>query len=118
MHLPKNRVLRILIVLSLAVASGVSGRAQQQERSAVPDKYKWDLSQIYPNDQAWRAAKDKLAADIPSVRAFKGTLASSPQKLADALERTSRLSKEFARLAVYAGMMSDQDTRVSAYQGM
>jgi oligoendopeptidase F len=118
MHLPKNHVLGILIVLSLAVASGVSGRAQQQERSAVPDRYKWDLSQIYPNDQSWRAAKDKLPAEIPAVRAFKGTLASSASKLADALELTSRLGKEFARLYVYAGMMSDQDTRVSTYQGM
>ena len=31
---------------------------------------------------------------------------------------TSRLSKDFSRLYVYASMMSDQDTRVSTYQGM
>ena len=118
MHLPKYRLPFALIVLSLAVSTGVPGRAQQKDRSTTPDKYKWNLSEIYPNDQAWRAAKDKLAAEIPSVRAFKGTLASSAQKLADALELTSRLSKEFARLYVYAGMMSDEDTRVSTYQGM
>jgi len=59
------------------------GVAQQQERSQVPDKYKWDLTQIYPNDQAWRAAKDALLAELPKVAAFKGTLGSSPQKLAD-----------------------------------
>ena len=117
MHFFKLRILPTLIAVSLTVA-GIHGRAQQQERSAVPDKYKWDLSQIYPNEQSWRTAKDKLTAEIPSVRAFKGTLASSASKLADALELTSRLGKEFARLYVYAGMMSDQDTRVSTYQGM
>jgi oligoendopeptidase F len=118
MHLPKTPVFHALLIVSLAIASATPGRAQQQERGAVSDKYKWDLSQIYTNDQAWRAAKDKLSAEMPAVRAFKGTLASSPQKLADALELTSRLGKEFARLYVYASMMSDQDTRVSTYQGM
>jgi oligoendopeptidase F len=115
MYATRNRLFCRLFVC-IAAVSAIA--AQQQERSAVPDKYKWDLSQIYPNDQAWRAAKDKLAAEIPSVRAFKGSLTSSPQKLADALELSTRLGKEFARLYVYAGMMSDQDTRVSTYQGM
>jgi len=45
-------------------------------------------------------------------------LGSSASKLAEALELSSRLSKEFSRLYVYASMMSDQDTRVSSYQGM
>ena len=118
MHPTQNRRLRSLIILALALSIGTLAIAQQQERSAVPDRYKWDLSQIYANDQAWRAAKDKLSAEIPAVRAFKGTLGTSAQKLAEALELTSRLGKEFARLYVYAGMTSDQDTRVSTYQGM
>jgi oligoendopeptidase F len=109
---------RLITVAALASTVSLGLLAQQQERSSVPDKYKWDLSQIYPSDQAWRAAKDKLPAEIPAIRAFKGTLGSSPQKLADALELASRLSKEFSRLYVYASMMSDQDTRVSTYQGM
>ena len=107
------------VVLAAAVASTVvAGAAQQRERSAVPDKYKWDLTQIYPTDSAWRTAKDKLVSEIPAIRAFRGTLGSSASKLADALELSSRLSKEFSRLYVYASMTSDQDTRVSSYQGM
>jgi oligoendopeptidase F len=101
-----------------ALAVPVLYAGQQRERSSVPDRYKWDLSQIYPSDQAWRTAKDKLAGEIAAIRPFKGTLGSSPQKLADALELVSRLSKEFSRLYVYASMTSDQDTRVSQYQGM
>ena len=107
-----------VIAVFLALAAPVFSAAQQRERNSVPDRYKWDLAQIYPSDQAWRAAKDKLAGEIPAVRAFRGTLGSTPQKLADALELVSRLSKEFSRLYVYASMMSDQDTRVSQYQGM
>jgi oligoendopeptidase F len=108
----------VVIAAILAVGAQSLSGAQQRERSSVPDRYKWDLTQIYPSDQAWRAAKDKLASEIPAVRAFKGTLATSPQKLGDALELVSRLSKEFSRLYVYASMTSDQDTRVSLYKGM
>jgi oligoendopeptidase F len=94
------------------------GSAQERDRSKVADKYKWDLTHIYPSDDAWRAAKDKVVAEFPKMKAFKGTLGSSASRLADALELGSRLSKEFARAYVYASMMSDTDTRVSKYQGM
>jgi oligoendopeptidase F len=115
----RRYVQALIIALALGLAPTVLARAvQQQDRSAIPDRYKWNLAEIYPSDQAWRAAKDKLVAELPAVRAFKGTLGSSPQKLADVLELSSRLAKDFTRLYVYASMTSDQDTRVSAYQGM
>ncbi len=107
--------LTLLLAASLLTASLA---AQQKERSAVSDQYKWDLSKIYPSDQAWRAAKEKLSEELPAIRPFKGTLGSSAQKLADALELTTRLSKDFSRIYVYASMKSDEDTRVSTYQGM
>ncbi len=114
-----TRQVRLVFVIAAVLAlAPVLSADQQRERSSIPDRYKWDLSQIYPSDQAWRTAKDKLAGEISAIRPFKGTLASSPQKLADALELVSRLSKEFSRLYVYASMTSDQDTRVSQYQGM
>jgi oligoendopeptidase F len=115
-----RRYLHALVTaLVFVLATTVFARtAQQQERSAIPDRYKWNLAEIYPSDQAWRTSKDKLVAELPAIRPFKGSLASSPQKLADALELSSRLAKEFTRLYVYTSMMSDQDTRVSVYQGM
>jgi oligoendopeptidase F len=92
--------------------------AQERDRSKVSDKYKWDLTHIYPTDDAWRQAKEKIAGEIPKLREFKGTLGSSASRLADCLELGSRLQKELARAYVYASMMSDTDTRVSKYQGM
>ncbi len=113
-----SSVRRSLTVLLAASLLTVSLPAQQKERSAVSDRYKWDLSKIYPSDQAWRAAKEKLSEELPAIRAFKGTLGSAAPKLADALELTTRLLKDLSRISVYASMMSDQDTRVSTYQGM
>ena len=92
--------------------------AQERDRARIDDKYKWNLADIYPTDAAWRAAKDRIAADIPQLAQFRGRLASSATVLADALEKQSALDKELSRLYVYASMLADQDTRDSSHQGM
>jgi oligoendopeptidase F len=92
--------------------------AQERDRAKIADKYKWNLAEIYPTDAAGRAAKDKFTAEVPSIGAFKGKLASSPTTLADALERISGLAKELDRLYSYASLLSDEDTRDSGHQGM
>ena len=110
--------IRPVLGLLLIVACTVAPFAQERDRSKIPDKYKWNLADIYPDAAAWRAAKDKLAAELPNIRSHQGKLGSSPQVLADALEHMSRLDKELSRLYVYASMLADQDTRVSEPQGM
>ena len=114
-HLPIALMLFALLAL---VSQGQASQAQEHDRSKVPDEYKWDLTAIYPSDQAWRAAKEKLAAELPRLQKFQGTLASSASRLADALDTQSSFDKELTRLFVYASMNSDQDTRVSTYQAM
>jgi oligoendopeptidase F len=104
--------------LVLFAASTFVSQAQEHDRSKVPDEFKWDLTAIYPSDQAWRAAKEKLASELPKLRQFQGTLGFSASRLSDALDTQSNLEKELARLYSYAGMKSDEDTRVSTYQGM
>jgi len=96
----------------------VPAAAQQRDRASIPDKYKWDLTHIYASNAAWRAAKEKLEADVPGIRKFKGTLGSSPAALADALERTTELRKTLFRIATYANLQADQDTRHAENQGM
>ena len=92
--------------------------AQERDRSKIDDKYKWNLGDIYPSDAAWRAAKDKVVAEIPKLSQYRGKLTSSPAVLADALDLQYSLDKELSRLYVYASMLADQDTRDSTHQGM
>jgi oligoendopeptidase F len=96
----------------------VPAAAQQRDRASIPEKYKWDLTAIYPSNAAWRAAKERLEADIPSLRQLKGALGKSPATLADALERVTSLRKTYYRVATYASLQADQDTRIAEHQGM
>jgi oligoendopeptidase F len=113
-----RRAVSLAVALVFLGSFPIMAFAQERDRSKIPDQYKWDLTAVYPSDQAWRAAKEQFVAELPKVRELQGTLASSPKHMADALERVSHLDKELSRLYVYAGLSSDQDTRVSAYQAM
>jgi oligoendopeptidase F len=113
----KPRVRVLVAPLVLAVLTVMLG-AQERDRSKIPDKYKWNLADIYPSDAAWRAANEAFAAEIPALGKFKGTLTASPSALADALETLSSKQKELVRLFSYASLLADQDTRDSQHQGM
>lgn len=91
---------------------------QDRHRSAIGEQYKWNLADIYPDLAAWRAAKEAITRKLPRMRDYETRLGSSAQELVDALDGAFRLDKEIARLSVYAGMLSDQDTREARPQGM
>jgi oligoendopeptidase F len=104
---------------ALAVAAlSITAVAQERDRAKIPDTFKWDLGDIYRNEAAWRAAKDKLTAEIQTLGSFKGTLTASPAALADALDRIYAASQELGRLYSYASLRADEDTRISANQGL
>jgi len=103
-----------LVLVALTIAAG----AQSRDRSQTPDKYKWNLTDLYSSDAAWRAAKDKLAADAQKLRPHHGQLGKSAATLADALDLQASLAKELGRLYTYASLLADQDTRDSAHEAM
>ena len=109
---------RSLVVVVALAALGLAGHAQERERSEIPDRYKWNLADVYPSNEAWRAAKDKVAGALPQLRQYEGKLASSPATLSDALDRFYELDKELSRVYVYASMSADQDTRDATHESM
>jgi oligoendopeptidase F len=90
----------------------------ERDRARIPEKYKWDLRDIYPDDNSWTEAKHKLVSNMPRISDFKGRLCESPELLFECLECLNLLSKEYTRLVCYASMKSDMDTRDPAYLAM
>ena len=110
--------IRPVAVMAALLAAGLLGRAQERDRARIPDRYKWNLADLYPSDAAWRVEKDRVAAELPQLKPFQGRLASSAASLADALDKMFALDRTLSRLSVYATSAADQDTRDSAHQGM
>jgi oligoendopeptidase F len=106
------------IAAAVAIAGVLVTAAQQRTREEIPEALKWNLADLYPSDDAWRTAKEAFEAGLSKADGFKGTLAQSPGRLLEALELQSAQAKTGSRLAVYANLAADQDTRVAKYQAM
>jgi oligoendopeptidase F len=91
---------------------------QPRTRQATPEQYKWNLTEIFPTDEAWQAEKARLAGEFAKASEFKGTLSQSAARLQQALDLQTAHDKAFNRLAVYAALKADEDTRNATYQGM
>src|SRR5262245_56099305 len=106
------------LITALLIVCSAGALAEERDRARIPVQDKWNLADIYPDDAAWRSAKDRLAAELPQMKRFEGRLTSSAQVLADALDRQYAFDKELSRLYVYASLLADQDTRDSQHEGM
>ncbi len=95
-----------------------SAIGQEKDRSKIADKYKWNLADIYPTDDAWKKAKEEFVAGLPSIAVYPGTLKNSAKQLLACLDLVTRFTKDFNRIGTYAGLISDQDKRDSKYQAM
>ncbi len=110
--------LRSILLLTLIALCHSRGFAQTRDRASVPQQYTWQLEDIYPSDEAWATAKDRIAERFDEILAFEGQLTDSPNRLLACMELNVHIDKELSRLYCYASMKSDLDTRESKYQGM
>jgi oligoendopeptidase F len=114
-----NRLRSAIIVLITVVAiSHNQVLAQTRERAEISDKYKWNLEDLYPSDEACNKAKQKLVERFDRVSGYQGKLSNSASELLACLEFDSEVSKEFGRLYSYAHMKSDEDVGNSKYLAM
>ena len=50
-----------------------------RKRSEIEDKYKWDLTHIYPSDEAWQKDYDEVMALSDTLDAYNGHVAEDPK---------------------------------------
>jgi len=88
------------------------------ERAAVAEKYKWNLTEIYPTEKAWDEERQAIGYELTKVAARKGTAARSADDLYQTLALRDAVGRRIARLSVYASMLRDVDTRVGRAEQM
>lgn len=91
--------------------SFASAPSAPRARADVPEAERWNLADIYPSWDAWREAYDELARRIDAYVARKGTLASSPASLLEALRESDTMGQIAYRVWYYASLAHDEDQR-------
>ncbi|RIK70677.1 MAG: oligoendopeptidase F [Planctomycetota bacterium] len=86
-------------------------------RDQIDARYKWDLSDIFPDDAAFEAAFKSVESDLASFTRRRGTLARSANDLRDALAAHDELGAQLERVVLYAGLSYHLDMSVGAAQG-
>ena len=87
-----------------------------ESREEIDSKYKWDLSSMFPSDEAFEAGLEELKAYCPKLLAFKGKISTSAQALLEFLQLEDKMILLLYKIINYAERKSDEDTRVAKYQ--
>ena len=87
-----------------------------ESREEIDSKYKWDLSSMFPGDEAFEAGLEELKAYCPKLLAFKGKISTSAQALLEFLQLEDQMDLLLYKVINYAERKGDEDTRVAKYQ--
>ena len=102
----------IMIMTTILPEMATQNSADQTELPQVS----WDLSEIYPTDDAWTLEKERLDQEVKGLSQYEGTLGENAAALRVALDAISASDKELARLYVYAFLKADEDRRIAENQ--
>ena len=87
-------------------------------RKDVPKDDCWDLSSLFPNDEAWETEFVRVDAMIATYETFRGRLNESAEVLAEAMVFDSDFDRKTERLGYYSFLKTTEDQSDSNYQGM
>ena len=80
-------------------------------RHEIPDRFKWDLTHIFPGWEAWQAAYDELDAKIATIASWQGTLAKGAANLLAAYTLRDEIGQLEYKVWYFASLCYDQDQR-------
>ena len=109
---PLHTILLLLIISTLLLPAWVQGQ-DVPERIDIDERYKWDLSDMYRDTQAWEADREKFIDVLPTLERFRGQLSTDGPTLLAAIKAMQSVETIIANLYVYAGLRSYEDTRAS-----
>src|SRR6267154_184234 len=88
------------------------------ERSAIEEKYKWDLSKMYASQEDWEAHYKKVESMIKDFAAKSGKVGESGSSLLSALKLQDEINIQLEKVAGFTSLRRDEDMRVAANQGL
>lgn len=91
-----------------------AGGGRIPARNEVPVADTWDLSVLYPSDEAWQADFADLQSRWPAIAGFQGRVAESALTLLEVLEFDKALNLTIERLSHYAMLRISEDASSAA----
>jgi oligoendopeptidase F len=88
------------------------------ERMEISDDHKWNLTDIYENDEEWEKDFNWVTGKLPDYKKFEGKLAESAENLLGCFKFDDEINIKLERLYLYSMLSKDSDLRVSKFNSM
>src|SRR6266850_2226509 len=85
-----------------------------RDRVEIPDRFKWNLTHIFPDWADWQAAFAQLDTQIGAYAALQGTLAQGPDRLLAAMRLSDDIGQLTYKVWYFASLKYDEDQRDNA----
>ena len=89
----------------------------QRTRDQIEDRFKWNLSHIFPDWDAWQRGYDELDKKITQFAALQGTLKQGPEQLLRALTLADELGQLEYKVWYFPSLKYDEDQRNNTING-
>lgn len=86
-------------------------------RDQINEKFKWNLTDIYPDDNQWENEFKWVKDNLVKYKTFEGRLENSSDLLA-CLKFDEEVGIKLERMSLYSMLSKDSDMRDTKYQGM
>src|SRR5882724_4245323 len=107
-----------LIFMASSLIAATDPTTTTLERSAIEEKYKWDLSKMYASQEDWEAHSKKVESMIKDFAAKQGKIGESASSLLSALKLRDEINIQVEKVMGYASLRRDEDMRVAANQAL
>jgi oligoendopeptidase F len=104
-------ILRSTVADPADAATTEPAAARSRKREEIGDRYKWNLTDIFPDWEAWDAGYKRLEAGIDKYAGLKGTLAGGADRLVDAFRLSEELGQLAYRVWYFPSLRYDEDQR-------
>jgi oligoendopeptidase F len=97
--------------MDLLKPAEASAAPSLRERDQIANRFKWDLTKIYPDWSAWQAAYADLDRKIDEFAALRGSLTRGSNALLGALSLRDEIGQLGYKVWYFASLCYDQDQR-------
>ena len=91
--------------------AGATAAPPLRDRNEIPDRFKWNLSHIFPGWPAWQAAFEELDTKIGAYAALQGSLNKGAEQLLDAMKVSDDIGQLTYKVWYFASLKYDEDQR-------
>ena len=96
----------LLLVLTLTTVLFAAGPVK---RDQIPEQYRWNLADIYPDEAAWQNDFSRIQGElIPKLKQYNGKLTSA-KRILDCMKAYESLFRLMDKVYVYAHMKADEN---------